>query len=353
MAVRWILNVSGQYSRIIVRAPNWLGDAVMSIPALRALRRRFPDAHIALQARPWVAELYAREKYIDRVIPCPPARRGFRFLLDRWRAARQLRRERFDCAVLLPNSFESALVVWLARIPRRAGYSRDGRGLLLTNKIARPAPGEIPKHERFYYLELLRRAGLVEDGVEYETSLDAAGQARQAGLERFHAMGIRGPVVGVSPGAAYGGAKRWLPEYFAEAAAELAEGGTVAVFGSRSEACIAEVVLSRLRAARVDARNFAGQTTLSEFIDLAAACRVFLTNDSGAMHVAAALGVPTVAVFGATDPEATGPIGPAVRVVREPVECSPCLLRECPIDHRCMTRVTPERVAREARELLK
>lgn len=327
----------------------------MCIPALRALRRRFPHSHIALQARPWVAELYAREKYIDRVLVCPPARKGFRFLLDRWRAARQLRRESFECAILLPNSLESALLVWLARIPRRIGYSRDGRGLLLTDRVAPPAPGDIPRHERFYYLELLRRAGLMEDGQlrDEETRLEAAAQARQAGLERFQAMGIRGPVVGVSPGAAYGGAKRWLPEYFAEAAAELAEGGTVAVFGSRSEACIAEVVLSRLRAARVDARNFAGQTTLAEFIDLAAACRVFLTNDSGAMHVAAALGVPTVAVFGATDPEATGPVGPAVRVVREPVECSPCLLRECPIDHRCMTRVLPARVAQEARELLK
>jgi len=326
----------------------------MCIPALRALRRRFPDSHIAVHARPWVAELYAREKYIDRVLVCPPARKGFRFLLDRWQAARQLRREEFDCAILLPNSFESALLVWLARIPRRAGYSRDGRGLLLTDRIAPPGPGEIPKHERFYYLELLRRAGLLrEDPPADEIHLDAAAEARQSGLARLQAMGIQGPVVGVSPGAAYGGAKRWLPEYFAEAAAEVAEGGTVAVFGSRSEACIAEIVLSRLRAARVDARNLAGQTTLAEFMDLAAACRVFLTNDSGAMHVAATLGVPTVAVFGATDPEATGPVGPAVRVVREPVECSPCLLRECPIDHRCMTRVLPARVAQEARELLK
>ncbi|MCL6547156.1 MAG: lipopolysaccharide heptosyltransferase II, partial [Bryobacteraceae bacterium] len=193
----------------------------MCIPALRALRRRFPDAHIAIQARPWVAELYAREKYIDRVLLCPPTRKGFRFLFDRWRAARQLRREDFDCAILLPNSFESALLVWLARIPRRAGYSRDARGLLLTDKVSPPAPGEIPRHERFYYLELLRRADLLgEDPPADKILLDVAAEARQAGLERFQAMGIQGPVVGVSPGAAYGGAKRWLPEYFAEAAAE-------------------------------------------------------------------------------------------------------------------------------------
>lgn len=348
------LNVSFEGSRILVRAPNWLGDAVMCIPALRALRRAFPAAHISVQARPWVAELYAREKYIDRVLLCPPAQRGPGFALERWRAARKLRREGFTSAVLMPNSFESALLVWLAGIRRRIGYARDGRGMLLTDRVAAPRAGEIPKHERFYYLELLRRAGIgVADPPLEDSLLDAAAEARAAGQRRFREMGLREPVVGVSPGAAYGGAKRWQPESFAEAAAMLADGGTVAVFGSRSEACIAEVVLSRLRQMGVEARSFAGQTSLAEFMDLAAACRVFLTNDSGAMHVAAALGVPTVAVFGATDPEATGPVGPCVRVVREPVECSPCLLRECPIDHRCMTRVAPERVAREARELLK
>lgn len=352
-------DVSVGESRILVRAPNWLGDAVMCLPALRALRRRFPNSYLAVQARAWVAELYAREGYVDGVMVCPPARGGAHWPAERWRAARELRRGRFDMAVLFPNSFESALLVWLARIPRRIAYNRDGRGLLLTDRIRLPAAGEIPKHERFYYLELLRRAGLMPDGAGGLSSgvedalLEAAPEARRAGLRRFAELGLKSPVVGVSPGAAYGGAKRWLPESFAEAAAALAQGGAVAVFGSRSEACIAEVVLSRLRALRVEAWNFAGQTTLAEFMNLAAACSVFLTNDSGAMHVAAALGVPTVAIFGATDPEATGPVGPAVRIVREPVECSPCFLRECPIDHRCMQRVSPERVAREARELLK
>jgi heptosyltransferase-2 len=162
-------------------------------------------------------------------------------------------------------------------------------------------------------------------------------------------------VIGVSPGAAYGGAKRWLPERFAETASQLAAttGATVAVFGSKDERAVAEIVAEHLRAARIVVHNFAGETTLREFIDLAAGCRVFITNDSGAMHVAAALGVPTVAVFGATDDEATGPTGPLIQVVREPVECSPCLLRECPIDHRCMTRVSADRVAQAALDLLK
>jgi heptosyltransferase-2 len=349
------LPASAQFSRILIRATNWLGDAVMSLPALHALRDRFPGAHLAVHALPWVADLYARETFLDQVIPYA-ARRGASDWMGRWRAARQLRAGRFDCAILLPNSFDSALVAWLAGIPRRIGYNRDGRGLLLTDAIPPPRPGEIPRHESYYYLELLRRPGILtslpEGGL---IQLEGAAQARQAGEHRFGGMGIGGPVIGVSPGAAYGGAKRWLPDRFAEAAARVAEvnGAAVAVFGSKDERPAAGLVMENLCARGVAAWNFAGETTLGEFVDLAAACRLFLTNDSGAMHVASALGVPTVAVFGATDHEATGPLGPLVRVVREPVECSPCLLRECPIDHRCMTRVTVERVAAEALELLK
>ena len=344
-----------QPSRILVRAANWLGDAVMSLPALRALRGRYPSAWIAVQALPWVADLYARERFADQVL-LYTARRGASDWAGKWRAARQLRAERFDCAFLLPNSFDSALVVWLAGIPRRIGFRRDGRGWLLTDPIAPPRPAEIPRHERFYYLELLRRAGMLESlPADAAIQLEGAAEARLAGEVRFSRMGWTAPVVGVSPGAAFGGAKRWPPDRFAEAAARVASalGGVVAVFGSTNERPVAQFVADGLSAHKVDARNFAGETTLGEFIELAAACRMFLTNDSGAMHVASALGVPTVAVFGPTDPEATGPLGLMSRVVMEPVECSPCLLRECPIDHRCMTRVSPERVAAEALELLK
>jgi heptosyltransferase-2 len=158
----------------------------------------------------------------------------------------------------------------------------------------------------------------------------------------------------VSPGAAYGTAKRWLPERFAESAIRLARelGGGVAVFGSRDERPLCEQVAEAVRPSGVRTLNFAGETTLREFIEMAAACRVFLTNDSGAMHIASALGVPMVAVFGATDHIATGPTGDLARIVREPVECSPCLLRECPIDHRCMTEVTSDRVVDEALTVL-
>lgn len=339
-------------SKVLVRTTNWLGDAVMSLPAVRAIREALPHARIAVAARPWVADVYAREESIDGVIAYPAPKS----LKDRRAFAARLREERFDAAILLPNAFDAAFVTWLARIPVRIGYNRDGRGLLLTDPVRVPEPGDIPRHERFYYLELLRRAGLMERFPKTEPiRLGGLEAARDSGGRLLAGRGIEGPAIGVSPGAAYGNAKRWLPERFAEAAGQLAGPleASVALFGSAAERQLCETVAGSLREAGVAVRNLAGETTLREFIDMAAACRLFLTNDSGAMHVASALAVPTVAVFGATDDSTTGPAGPLARVVREHVECSPCLLRECPIDHRCMTRVDAGRVAAAARELWK
>ncbi len=321
----------------------------MSLPAIRSIRQIFPHAHIALVARPWVADLYSRESSIDRIIPYT-AQKGF---AAKRAFAAQLRREHFDAAILLQNAFDAALLTWMAGIPTRIGYDRDARGLLLTHAVPVPEPGDIPRHERFYYLELLRRAGLMERFPESDAiRLEGVDQARAAGSLHLLRLGIAGPVMGVSPGAAYGNAKRWLPERFAEVAQKLAP-ATVLLFGSAGERPLCEVVAEPLRRDGIEVRNLAGETTLREFIDLAAICRLFLTNDSGGMHVASALGVPTVAIFGATDDTTTGPTGPLARVVREHAECSPCLLRECPIDHRCMTAVTVERTAAVARELWK
>jgi heptosyltransferase-2 len=321
----------------------------MSLPALQALRERFPSAHIAILARPWVADVYARESFADEVIPYTSPR-GWKDVAGKWKVARDLRSRRFDLAVLLPNAFEAAALVWLAGIPRRVGYARDGRGFLLTHAVAVPGKADIPRHERFYYLELLRRAGVIDAiPASEEIRLGGAAAARAAGLGRFRDLGFA-DVTGVSPGAAFGTAKRWLPERFAEAVARL--GQPAALFGSKDERALCESISDDLRARGIPAHNFAGETTLAEYIELAAACAVYLTNDSGSMHIASALNVPTVAVFGATDHVGTGPTGPLAKVVREQVECSPCLLRECPIDHRCMTAVTAERVVSQARELI-
>ena len=184
----------------------------MSLPALQALREAYPDARISVLARPWVADLYAREKFADEVIPYESPR-GFKNLGGKWKLARSLAARKFDLAILLQNAFEAAAIVKLAGIPRRIGYNRDGRGWLLTDAVVVPEKGEIPRHERFYYLELLRRAAIIPN-LPASDSIRLAGAdlAKKAGIARFQAMGITGPVTGISPGAAYGTAKRWLPD---------------------------------------------------------------------------------------------------------------------------------------------
>ncbi len=338
--------------KVLVRATNWLGDAVISIPALHEIRRAHPGAEIVILTRQWVADLYAREDFCDRILVYQ--NKGLHAgVLGRLRLAQTLRREQFDKAILLQNAFDAAILAFLARIPVRIGYARDARGILLTESIPVPGPGAIPDHQRFYYLELLRRAGIINE-------LPECADIRLGGVDRAAADGRRGwknrnlpegPWIGVSPGAAYGAAKRWIPERFAAAAAELSRqlNANIAIFGSPAEAELAESIASQ---AGSRAHSLAGKTSLSEFIELASTCSVYLANDSGPMHVAAALGLPTVAIFGATDHIATGPSASWARVLRHEVECSPCMLRECPIDHPCMTGVSVDEVVTEALELL-
>lgn len=320
--------------KILVRAPNWIGDAVMSLPAVRAL-----PGDVTILVKPWVADVYAGRRII-----LLEGRSGLRDLAAKWRLAQQLRAEAFDLAVLLPNSFESAALVKAAGIRRVIAYSRDGRGLIIPDSIDPPAPGEIPEHERYYYLELLRRAGIIDSLPEVDRILlDDIASRRAEGERLLRAAGLEGPVIGVTPGAAFGTAKRWIPERFAEAASQL--GGPIAVFGSPSEKELCDHV-----AALSGGTSFAGKTTLAEFISMIAACRVFLCNDSGAMHLAAALDVPTVTVFGPTNEHATGPVSPKARILRVPVECAPCGKRECPLGHhRCMTNVSVADVVTAAR----
>jgi heptosyltransferase-2 len=311
-----------EWSKILVRVPNWLGDAVMALPAIRALRDRFPAAHIAVLARSWVADLYRREPACGEMIFCGE-RGGLRGWARSWRLGKELRAGRFDAAILLPNAFEPAAVAWLAGIPRRIGYDRDGRGWLLSDAVPAPRPGEIPLHERYYYLELLRRAGILGELPErVPILLHGVVEARSAGEKLFRNMGLKGDVVGLSPGAQNSRAKQWLPERFADSAARLAGelGGSVAIFGSARERLRCQGIAEEVRRKGHPVLNLAGETTLAQFLDLAAACRVFLTNDSGAMHAASALGVPAVAVFGPTIVEASVQAGPCSLVIREQVD---------------------------------
>src|SRR5262245_20316614 len=232
----------------------------MSLPALAAIRRRYPKAEIAVLARPWVADIYARETCIERGIRYEAAH-GLRDWGSKWKLARALRNERFDCAILLQNAFEAALLARLAEIPKRIGYDRDGRGWLLTDPIAVPRPGEIPRHQRFYYLELLRRAGIIEtlpapDAIRLEGAQDAASR----GAVRFTELGLAPPVIGVSPGAAYGGAKRWMADGFAAAAGRIArdEIASVALFGSESERSLCDAIAEAVRSRGLAVVNLAG-----------------------------------------------------------------------------------------------
>ena len=335
--------------RILVRATNWVGDAVMTLPALRELRRTLPAAHITLLARPWVSTVFEREAVADRLLLYPSnGSLGWR------RTAVALRAERFEAAVLFQNAFEAALLARWAQVPVRCGYARDGRSWLLTHAVPVPRQDEIPAHECYYYLELLRRLGVLPELPQVSQIRLARPPAREVGRDKMANFGLpdafRGPVVGINPGAAFGTAKRWFSSRFAEVGRALAaQGAAVVLFGAASERRLAEEVAASVGPAAV---STAGRTSLSEFLELVAGCDLFLTNDSGTMHLAAAAGVPVLAIFGATDEVATAPLGPRVRIIRKPVPCSPCKLRDCPIDHRCMHAVETEEVLAAARQML-
>jgi len=334
---------------ILVRVPNWVGDAVLSRPALLRVRERFPVARITVLARPGIADLYRNTPEVDQVIVFDHRGRH-RGPLGLLRLARELRAERFDLAVLFQNAFQAALLAFLARIPRRFGYARDARRPLLTHPIRVPRRGELPPHETFYYLELLRRAGWLEALPVVETiPLAAAPAAGERMRERLRALGLEAakqdghPLVVLAVGATYGSAKCWLPERYAELANRLVETYNAAVLlcGTPAERELGDAITARMR---TQPTSLIGATTVEEFLALLPAADLFIGNDSGAMHLAAGAGVPQVVIFGPTDETGTGPLNPRARLVKHPVSCSPCFLRHCPIDHRCMTRVSVDDV---------
>jgi heptosyltransferase II len=340
--------------KILVRATNWVGDAIMALPALRALRGRFLDAQISIVARPYVADIYRDQGICDRLVAYDP-RGSHAGLAGRERLAGELRAEKFDLALLLQNAFDAAWLAWRAGARERIGYARDGRSILLTKAVPVPRPGETPAHEQFYYLELLRRAGLVDNPMaEKFISLNVNPQAKEQARERLAAAGVRasGMRIAVGAGASYGSAKCWPPERFAQVADQMKAqfDADVILFGTAAETPVTSAIASGMKHAPID---LAGKTTIAELPALLSQCHLFIGNDSGAMHVAAAVGLPVVAVFGPTDPDGTAPVTPQRTIVQEKPYCSPCFLRRCPTDHRCMTRVTPDSVATAAHTWLK
>jgi heptosyltransferase-2 len=331
--------------RVLVRAPNWIGDAVMCEPAVSALHRLFPQAELTLLAKPAVAELFRGHPAVSHVLVYED-RGEHAGLTGKWRLARVMRRGRFDLAVLFQNAFEAALLAFLAGIPRRYGYATDGRRLLLSDPVPRPGKKAVT-HQVEYYLGMLRPLGCEERAVPPRLALLPEEDTAMA--RRLAQSGVTGSelLIGLNPGSTYGGAKRWLPERFAETADRLAGqvGAKVLIVGASGEEPLAQAIAGRIKAATV---VLSGKTSVRELMAAVRRCAVFITNDTGPMHIAAAFGVPVVAVFGPTDWRTTAPFGTGHALVHQPVDCSPCLLRECPIDHRCMTRVTVDEVYQAA-----
>lgn len=328
--------------KLLIRAPNWVGDAIMALPAVRAVRARFSNAKISILARPYVAEIYRGQDVCDDLMTVEPGRD----------VAEDLRATRFDVALLLQNAFQAAWVAWRAGIPERIGYSRDARGILLTKAIRVPKPGEIPAHEQFYYLELLRRASWL-DSLPNETfiSLKVLEENRGRGEEFLQAAGAKPgrTRIAIGAGASYGSAKCWPPDRFAELANRLQSSGDaeVILFGMTAEAAVSSAIAAGMRHKPID---LTGKTSIGDLPVLLSCCHLFIGNDSGAMHVAAAVGLPVVAVFGPTDPFGTAPVTPRCSIVQEKPYCSPCFLRRCPTDHRCMTRIAAGAVESAAKQ---
>jgi heptosyltransferase II len=327
--------------RLMIRATNWVGDAILALPALRAVRTRFPEAQIAIVARPYVADIYRGQGIADELIPYDVngAHRGWK---GRERLAADLRAKKFDCALLLQNAFDAAWLAWRSGIPERIGYARDGRSLLLTKAVPVAKAEEIPAHEKFYYLELLRRTGWIQE-LRDDTyiTLEISDEQSERAERTLCSAGTRSgvPRIAVGAGASYGAAKCWSPDRFAKTLEQFATQNNVdlILFGTPAEAQVSAAIAAGIGRPVI---NLTGKTAIEDLPALLARCHLFLGNDSGAMHVAAAVGVPVVAIFGPTDPHGTAPVTPRCTIVQQQPYCSPCFLRRCPTDHRCMTAVT-------------
>jgi heptosyltransferase-2 len=365
----------GTAPRILVRGVNWLGDAVMTTPALLRLRERFPDSHIALLGPDKLRDLWAGHPAVDAV-------HSFAAGESPWSIGRRLRGERFDLALVLPNSPRSALEAWFAGAKRRVGYARSWRSLFLTDAVPARAD-EIPMRKKS--VEEVRRlvgqadaapAAPVPPGAhhifQYLHLVAALGGSREplpprlfVGEGELAAAARRLPSgpglwIGLNAGAEYGPAKRWPIERFVDAARSLhaATGSGFILFGGKADEPLTAQLASGIRhpASGIEVVDTAGRTTLRELCALMKLCRVVLTNDTGPMHVAAAVGTPVVVPFGSTSPDMTGPGmpgDPRHGLVRSDAVCSPCYLRECPVDFRCMKGIEMDRIVARVMDVIK
>jgi heptosyltransferase-2 len=341
--------------RIVVRGTNWVGDAVMTVPALRELRRLLPDAQITLATRAFAEGIFKGADFLDDLL-----------LYDRepgesssvFRKAREWRRRRFDLTVLFQNAFEAALIAWMARVPNRIGYATQRRGRLLTHPLPLPE-WHGSRHESFYYLNIVAQLETLLHGAskildcEPVFDLNVTSDRQTEGRDILHAHGMRdgSPIVALCPGSINSRAKRWPAERYAALADRFIEetGANVLLIGSAAELDVSLEVSKHMRR---EPLILTGKTDLAQAVAILSLVDLLVTNDTGPAHIASALGRPTLVIFGPTNPLTTRPLSAVAEIVRHPPDCAPCMLRDCPIDHRCMTAITPDEVFARACALL-
>ncbi|MEO8436609.1 MAG: lipopolysaccharide heptosyltransferase II [Pyrinomonadaceae bacterium] len=340
--------------RVVVRGTNWVGDTVMTLPALRELRRLLPNAHITVVTRAGTAGLLSDVDFIDALMLDESSG-----LLAVGSQIRKWKQGNFDLAVLFPNSFQAALIPFLARVPSRLGYEADRRGFLLTHRLPQPE-WRNSRHETFYYLNIVSALDQLINGASQiiervpDTSIQVSTERLDAASDALRKMGIRDghPIVALCPGSINSRAKRWPAERYAALADRLIEelDADVLLIGSAAEHDVSVEVAARMRRQPIIAT---GATDLSGAVAMLSLVDLLITNDTGPAHIASALGRPTLVIFGPTNPLTTRPLSSAGEIIRHPPVCAPCMLRDCPIDHRCMTAVSPDEVFARAAGMLR
>ncbi len=340
-------------NRIVIRGTNWVGDAMMTIPALRALRRLVPDARITLATRPWARGLFSDADFFDDELIDEDT--GLRSIVSQ---ARRWRSQKFDMALVFPNSFGAALIPALAGVPVRIGYGAHGRKFLLTHSLPLPE-WRSSRHEVFYYLNIVTELEKLITGEktiadqEPDFAFKIPGERRDDGLAFLRTQGWDevSPLVALCPGSINSRAKRWPAERYAALADHLKEQleARVLLIGSPEEIDVSRNVVRQMRHQPI---VLTGKTDLTQTVAVLSNVDLLVTNDTGPAHIASALGTPTLVIFGPTNPLTTRPFSSDSQIIRHPPDCAPCMLRDCPIDHRCMTAISPEEVFERARVML-
>ena len=333
--------------KIVICGTNWIGDAVMTIPALRQLRRIFPDSEIILHTRAWAERIFRDASFIDGILTFDSKESTLTDVLEQGRV---LREEKFDIAILFPNSFASALTARFGGVPHRFGYSREGRRIFLTHPVKIPE-WKARRHEVYYYLNLIAEVEKEFFGTqtvldaEPDSTLEVSPERRERARQILRTSGVdlTRKTVAIGAGSTNSRAKRWLPERFAELNDRLQRelGANVILLGSADEEKVSNKVMERSVFKPI---RLTGKTDLDDAVSILAEADLLISNDMGLAHVAPATGTDTVVIFGPTNPETTRPFSPHAEIIRKGVECSPCMLRDCPIDHRCMTWISTDEV---------